>query len=329
MWRILKMNKNLGYYIRDFLNNYLQLVRNFSQNTIMSYRDTIKLFLIFNRDINHLKIENINLESLNKDNILNFLNWLENKRNCSINTRNQRLACLKSFCKFIFENDSLSIEYLQNIFDIPFKRYAKKEIEFLTKSEMTNLLRKPNIASKQGKKSLMIITLLYDAGLRISELINLKVENIDLTNDIARIKVKQSKNNKSRQIPITENTKKMLKEFIKEKQPNDYLIVSNRNDKYTPNGIRRIIKKYTQDLNISVTPHTFRHTKASHLVETNVPIIYIRDFLGHASIETTMNYAKINSKIKNETIINHGIKLENNITFNLKDEELLEWLENL
>ena len=323
------MNKNLGYYIRDFLNNYLQLVRNFSQNTIMSYRDTIKLFLIFNRDINHLKIENINLESLNKDNILNFLNWLENKRNCSINTRNQRLACLKSFCKFIFENDSLSIEYLQNVFDIPFKRYTKKEIEFLTKSEMTNLLRKPNIASKQGKKSLMIITLLYDAGLRISELINLKIENIDLTNDIAKIKVVHSKNNKSRQIPITENTKKMLKQFINNRQPKDYLIVSNRNDKYTPNGIRKIIKKYTKDLNIHVTPHTFRHTKASHLVETNVPIIYIRDFLGHASIETTMNYAKINSKIKNETIINHGIKLENNIAFNLKDEELLEWLENL
>ena len=323
------MNKNLGYYIRDFLNNYLQLVRNFSQNTIMSYRDTIKLFLIFNRDINHLKIENINLESLNKNNILNFLNWLENKRNCSINTRNQRLACLKSFCKFIFENDSLSIEYLQNVFDIPFKRYTKKEIEFLTKSEMTNLLRKPNIASKQGKKSLMIITLLYDAGLRISELINLKIENIDLTNDIAKIKVVHSKNNKSRQIPITENTKKMLKQFINNRQPKDYLIVSNRNDKYTPNGIRKIIKKYTKDLNIHVTPHTFRHTKASHLVETNVPIIYIRDFLGHASIETTMNYAKINSKIKNETIINHGIKLENNIAFNLKDEELLEWLENL
>ena len=117
------MNKNLGYYIRDFLNNYLQLVRNFSQNTIMSYRDTIKLFLIFNRDINHLKIDN-------KDNILNFLNWLENKRNCSINTRNQRLACLKSFCKFIFENDSLSIEYLQNILIYHLKDMQKRKLSF-------------------------------------------------------------------------------------------------------------------------------------------------------------------------------------------------------
>ena len=107
------------------------------------------------------------------------------------------------------------------------------------------------------------------------------------------------------------------------------MIVSNKKDKYTSNGIRKIIKKYTDECNIHVTPHTFRHTKASHLVETNIPIIYIRDFLGHESIETTMIYAKINSKLKNEAIVNHGIELRNEITFNLNDDKLIEWLDNL
>ena len=323
------MNKNLGYYIRDFLDNYLKLVRNFSRNTILSYRDTIKLFLIFNQEVNHLKTENMNLELLNKDNILSFLNWLENDRKCSMNTRNQRLACLKSFCRFILDQDPVNLEYIQNVFHIPFKKHTRKEIEFLSKEEMGDLLRKPDASSQTGRKALIILTLLYDAGLRISELINLKVEDIDLTNEIARIKVLKSKNNKSRQIPITENTKNLLKEFIKEKDSNDYLIVSNKKDKYTPNGIKKIIKKYTDECNIHVTPHTFRHTKASHLVETNIPIIYIRDFLGHESIETTMIYAKINSKLKNEAIVNHGIELRSDITFNLNDDKLIEWLENL
>ena len=323
------MNKNLGYYIRDFLDNYLKLVRNCSRNTILSYRDTIKLFLIFNQEVNHLKTENMNLELLNKDNILSFLSWLESDRKCSMNTRNQRLACLKSFCRFILDQDPVNLEYIQNVFYIPFKKYTRKEIEFLSKEEMGDLLRKPDASSKTGRKALIILTLLYDAGLRISELINLKVEDIDLTNEIARIKVIKSKNNKSRQIPITENTKNLLKEFIKEKDSDDYLIVSNKKDKYTPNGIRKIIKKYTDECNIHVTPHTFRHTKASHLVETNIPIIYIRDFLGHESIETTMIYAKINSKLKNEAIVNHGIELRNEITFNLHDDKLIEWLDNL
>ena len=235
------MNKYLGYYIRSFLDNYLKLIRNFSQNTILSYRDTIKLFLIFNQEENHLKTEDMNLELLNKDNVLNFLNWLENERKCSINTRNQRLACLKSFCRFILEQNPMTLAYIQNVFQIPFKKHYKKEIDFLSKEEMRDLLRKPDASSKTGRRALIIFTLLYDAGLRISELINLKVEDIDLTHDIARIKVIKSKNNKSRQIPITENTKNLLKEFIKEKEQNDYLIVSNKKDKYTPNGIRKII----------------------------------------------------------------------------------------
>lgn len=323
------MNKYLGYYIRSFLDNYLKLIRNFSQNTILSYRDTIKLFLIFNKEEKHLETEHMNLELLNEDNILSFLNWLENERKCSINTRNQRLACLKSFCRFILEQNPMSLAYIQNVFHIPFKKHYKKEIEFLSKEEMRDLLRKPDVSSKTGRRALIIFTLLYDAGLRISELINLKVEDIDLTHDIARIKVIKSKNNKSRQIPITENTKNLLNEFIKGKEQHDYLIVSNKKDKYTPNGIRKIIKKYTGDYSVHVTPHTFRHTKASHLVETNIPIIYIRDFLGHESIETTMIYAKINSKLKNEAITKHGIDLKNKITFNLSDDKLIEWLENL
>lgn len=326
------MNKNLGYYIRRYLDYYLTSVRNLSKNTILSYRDTIKLFLEYILETKKIKIDEINIEILNKDNVIGFLEFLENNRKCSINSRNQRLACLKSFCRFIIDEDKINISYVQEILSIKIKKYHNKEVKYLSKIQMTELLGSPDISTFQGKKDLIVLTLLYDAGLRVSELINLKVKDIILDNEIGRVKVFMSKNNKSREIPITENTKIMLKEYINfnKLESNDYLILSNRRDKYSSNGIRKIINKYTSDINFKVTPHTFRHTKASHLVETNVPIIYIRDFLGHESIETTLIYSKINGKVKNETIINNSLKLDNQeISYNLNDNELLDWLTNL
>lgn len=326
------MNKNLSYYIRRYLDYYLKSVRNFSDNTILSYRDTIKLFLKYILDIKKYKINEINFEILNKENINDFLNYLENNRNYNINSRNQRLHCLKSFCNFLIDEDASNLSFVQNVLSIKPKKFPHKEIKYLSKEEMNKLLLKPNTKTINGIKELLILTLLYDAGLRVSELINLKVKDIMLDGKIAKIQVLMSKNNKSREIPITDNTKSILLQYINHSylQNNDYLILSNRKNKYTSNGIRKIIKKYTSDIDFKVTPHTFRHTKASHLVETNVPIIYIRDFLGHESIDTTMIYAKINGKIKNETIINNSLNLDNQkINYKLNDSELIQWLESL
>lgn len=325
------MNKNLSYYIRRYLDYYLKSVRNLSNNTILSYRDTIKLFIKYLLDIKKNTIDNITLETLSKENINDFLDYLENNRNCTINSRNQRLHCLKSFCKFIMEEDSINISYVQDALTIKPKRFSHKTIEYLTKEQMSELLTKQDISTTQGKKDFVILTLLYDAGLRISELINLKVSNVILNKEIGRIIVLMSKNNKSREIPITNNTKIILQKYINQNnlEDDDYLIQNNRKTKYSSNGIRKIIDKYTSDINFKVTPHTFRHTKASHLVETNIPIIYIRDFLGHESIETTMVYTKINGKIKNETIINNSLELKQKIEYNLNDNELLNWLERL
>ena len=326
------MNKNFGYYTRRYLDYYLKSVRNFSNNTILSYRDAIKLFIKYIMDTKQIRCDDINLETLTKENVNNFLDYLESNRNCTINSRNQRLHCLKSFCRFIIDEDPINISYVQDVLSIKTKKFSHKEIDYLTKDQMSNLLTKPDITTTQGKKDLVILSLLYDAGLRISELTNLKVKDIILDKEIGRVLVLMSKNNKSREIPITDSTKSILQQYINliKLDNNDYLIQSNRKNNYSSNGIRKIINKYTSDIDFKVTPHTFRHTKASHLVETNVPIIYIKDFLGHESIDTTLIYSKINGKIKNETIINNSLKLDNQeITYNLNDNELLDWLNNL
>lgn len=325
------MNTNLGYYVKRFLSYYLNSVRNLSNNTIYSYRDTIKLFLEYNVKENNTDLTKATLELLNKNNILKFLDYLENNKKDSINTRNQRLACLKSFCRFILDEDSLALEYVQDIFSIKKKKCVYKEIDYLTKEQVQSILSKPNLTNKQGMKELVILTLLYDAGLRVSELINLKVKDVNTNATIARLRILNTKGNKSREVPITDNSKKILEQYIKKlnEDSNSYLVCSNRKEKYSSNGIRKIINKYTSDIPFKVTPHTFRHTKASHLVETNTPIIYIRDFLGHESIDTTMIYAKISSKVKNETIINNSLDLNNKIKYDLNNGDLLEWLNNL
>lgn len=324
-------NKNLAYYIREFLVTYLNTRRNCSINTIKSYRDTIKLFLNYNITENNLDIKDLDFQILNYDNINNFLNYLENIRNSSINSRNQRLACIKSLCTYILTYEVTYLEEFQKIIDIKSKKYNPKTIDYFTKEEITEILNKPNYEVKQELKELSILTILYDGALRVSELINLKTEDIILENP-ARIIVKQSKGNKSREVPITSGTVKILKKYKEQfnLKSGDYFIQSNHKKTYTSNGIRKIINKYTKGFRFKVTPHTFRHTKASHLLESNVPLIYIRDFLGHESIETTEIYAKINNTIKDKAIIENSISLDIPIKYNIdEDTELIEWLKSL
>ena len=320
-------NKTLPYYIREFLVTYLDTRRNCSYNTISSYKDTIKLFIKYNGK----KSNKLDMSHLNYINVNNFLDYLEKERNSSINTRNQRLACIKSLCEFIMEYNPIYIEQFNSIINIKSKKQQSKLIQVLTKEEMTNLLSKPTTNKRQGLKDLVVLTLLYDAALRVSELINLKFEHICL-NKPYKVKVINTKGNKSREIPITDDTIKILKKYIEVFEPKngDYLILSNQKKKYTSNGIRRIIEKYTKDFRFKITTHTFRHTKACHLVEAGVPLIYIRDFLGHEHVETTEIYAKLNDKTKNNIILEKALPINIEIKYNIdEDKDLLNWLNTL
>lgn len=325
------MNKKLSYYIRKYFITYLSVRRNCSKNTISSYKDTIKLFLLYNEEIKKEKIADINIDIWTYENINQFLDYLQKKRNISNNSRNQRLAMLKSFSKFLLNYEPQMLEEIQKILSIHKKKSITKTIEILTKEEVTKLLQKIDTKTKQGKRELVILTLLYDAALRVDELINLKVENI-VFDEISKVIVQKGKGNKSRVVPIIDDTKSILEKYIQyfKLGQNDYLITNTHKKIYTSNGIRFIINKYTKDFRFKVTPHTFRHTKACHLVDSGVPLIYIRDFLGHESVETTEIYAKISAEQKSNTIIENSISIDVSIKYNLdEDNDLLDWLSNL
>ena len=185
---------------------------------------------------------------------------------------------------------------LQQILNIPFKKKTQKIVDYLTPEAIKILLKQPDISTRNGLRDLVVMSLLYDTGARVQELIDLKVNDIRLEKPCTVML--HGKGNKIRQVPIMDNTKKILKEYIKkyQKDSSQYLFESDTNRKFTRNGIFYIINKYTKKaikespaIPKKIFPHMLRHTKAMHLLQSGVNLIYIRDFLGHVDIRNYRN----------------------------------------
>ena len=298
-------DKNFQYYLSKFFKDEMSSRKGCSKQTISSYADTFKLFLMFMKDNKNINPESIELDDLTRDNIHDFLNWLEDVRKVKITSRNVRLAAIHSFIRYLQGEDPTLIFEYQKILSIKKKKASSKEVMWLTKEQLLKILESPDSKSREGLRDKTLLTVLYDAGLRADELINLKLSNIIfLPQSIIKV---TGKGNKTRNIPLLGNTVNLLKKYIKEfdienKQFSslEFLFFNRSKSKLTRAGLSYIIKKYVNianksgaNITINVHPHVFRHTKAVHLLESGVELIYIRDFLGHSSINTTEIYAKV------------------------------------
>ena len=299
--------------ITDFFNSYLIKERNLSHNTIRSYRDTFKLFLEYMMTTG-IKPEKVKLKHLSAENIRNFLFWLEENRLASVSTRNQRMTALKSFLRF------LQIECPEHLFEIQKslairkKKTQKQPVQYLSISDVQALLKIPDARSRKGLRDLAILSLLYDSGCRVQELIDLTVDdlNCDKTPTIKVI----GKGNKARLIPISDQVKKILLEYLnrfnlQKSSGTQYSLFFNPSlRKLTPEGVNYILKKYYKTLKIqrpklpeTIHCHILRHSKAMHLLNSGVNLVYIRDFLGHESVTATQIYAKADAEQKKRAII--------------------------
>ena len=319
--------------ITNFLGDYLPFQRNFSKNTIYSYRDTIKLFLIYIKDELNYEIERFNMKNFNKELIIGFLKYI--RKDCSISTANQRLAAIKSFSKFCqIENPEL-LRQLQEIISIKPAKGSSKVVGYLEIDTMRELINCPNENSITGLKHKMILAVLYDTGARVQELCDIKLKDIYF-GETTTIKL-NGKGNKSRIVPIDNTTsniiKKYIKKCLKDNYLNDnYLILNKFNNQMNRDGIEYIVDKYTSIIKRNTSlpiankihPHMFRHSKAVHMLEADIPIVYIRDFLGHSDISTTMIYATINDKLKSEAIN----KLAPKLLEDDQDIDELDWNKN-
>lgn len=321
--------------LSEFLTENLAGTRNLSPNTIKSYRDVYKLFIEYMETRCSKKADKIMIKNFTKEVIEQFLAWLETDRENSINTRNQRLAAIHALARYIQVQKPEYMFECQRILSIPNKRYHKKPIGYLQTDEMKNLLSKPDMGTRNGRRDIALLALLYDSGARVQELADLTLWNIRL--EEPAVVVLTGKGNKTRHVPLMGKTAELLKIYMQEQklfgmEKMDFPLFFNRqNKKLTRQGIAYILKKYGDECEFEkISPHILRHSKSMHLTEADVNPIYIRDFLGHTDLKVTEIYSKTSVVMKKKALekMNSGMIPVKEDDWN-SDDDLMEWLSSL
>ncbi|MFT8313937.1 MAG: site-specific integrase [Clostridium sp.] len=332
---------DFAIHLTGFLSEYLPKQKNASKNTIVSYRDTFKLLIRYCNEQRNIHVEKLNLSMLTHELIIGFLEWLETDKKCRISTRNQRLAAIHSFFRYAQYEEPEGILHFQKVISLPIKKAQKSSIPHLTPEAMQVLLSQPDKTTAKGRRDLTLLDILYDSGCRVQELADLRVRDVVLSNPAALILT--GKGNKIRRVPLMKNTLTLLEHYIQENSLNklwksDYPLFTNKqHNKLSKEGIAYIISQHVHSARrIStivpekVTPHMFRHSKAMHLLQAGVNLIYIRYFLGHEDIKTTEIYAKCDTELKRQAIENaYPDLVDSNLPDWSEDSALLDWLSKL
>lgn len=305
---------DFAYLLSSFFQKHLPGNQNVSTNTIRSYRDSFTLLLTYLRDAKSLAPEKLCFNNLDRKMIEDFLLHLEHDHQNGISTRNQRLAAIKSFFRFVQIEQPEHLLLCQSIISIRTKKSARPVIGYLSGDETGALLRQPDVTTLKGRRDLALLSLLYDSAARVQEICDLTVSCIRLQKPpVARL---YGKGRKTRDVPLSNACAEILERYMHENHldrpeaASDPLFFNSQKMKLTRSGVSYILRKYINACNGTkegavsekITPHCLRHSKAMHLVEAGVNLIYIRDFLGHESIETTQVYAKTNPEARRKAI---------------------------
>ena len=288
-----------------------------------------------------LKVSTIELRDITKELIVEFLGWLQSHRKCSVATRNVRLAALHSFFRFLQYQNPENLSEWQRILSIKEKKSRKETINYLTVDGIKLLLEQPNRSTHRGRRDLAMLALMYDCAARVQEIIDLEPSSIRLNKPFT-IKI-IGKGNKARIVPLMDEEIKHLQGYMKENElfeihkNRDPLFYNSRQEKLTRAGVNCILLKYASMARAKkpvlipekISCHSLRHSKAMHLLQAGVNLVYIRDFLGHESVQTTEIYARADSKQKREAIEKAyaGIIKKEKPSW-MKNNNLLEWLKS-
>jgi site-specific recombinase XerD len=289
-----------------------------------------------------MAVEKISLETLQKKNLIDdFLTWLETHRNCSISTRNQRLAAIHAFFRYVQLEEPGYLMLCQQILSIPMKRSAVKQFNYLSLDAIKAILEAPDTSCLMGRRDLVLLSVMYDSGARVQEIADLSAADVRLENP-STIKL-VGKGNKSRLVPLMSPTAKLLDQYmtehdIKSAAYRSYPLFKNRShEKLTRAGIAYILNKYVEEARSThpqlipdvISPHSFRHSKAMHLLQSGVNLVYIRDILGHVSIKTTEIYARADSRMKRVALENAYQNTSSEMPVWHQNQSLLKWLKDL
>lgn len=276
--------------IKNFLD-YLKYERNYSDNTIIGYENHLNLFYNF---LNNKKINTFN--NVDYYIVRNYINYLYEKKYNSKSICNH-ISSLRSFFKFL-KNEDIIDNNPMILIENP--KLEKKLPKYLYYEDLEKILNTPDIKTDTGIRDALILELLYVTGIRVSELINIKLQDIDQSNH--KIKI-TGKGNKQRIVMYGKKCQELLEKYIKIrknflKENNDYLILGVKGKKINDRVIRNIINELSQKagINLRISPHTFRHTFATHMLNEGADLRSVQELLGHENLSTTTIYTHVTNE---------------------------------
>lgn len=286
-------------------------------------------------------IDQLLVDDIDSGIVKDFLSELESIRHCSVTTRNQRLAAIHAFSKFVGMNSPEHIEWCRQIQLIPLKRAKRTLITYLEKFEMDALLAAPNKQTDKGQRDYALLLFLYNTGARADEAAQLVIADLHIAyakkRDISTVLIR-GKVNKLRRCPLWQKTVNELELLIKNRQPEEHVFLNRCHQPLTRFGIHTMVKRYVKQIakefpdiiKKRVSPHTIRHTTATHLLQAGVDINTIRAWLGHVSINTTNIYAEVDLEMKAKALACCEVSLKESTPTHWKDDkELMSFLDSL
>lgn len=317
----MKWDDSFFKHVRGFLMVYLPRNRCCSPHTVKAYRETIDLFRRFLQEEKSVAFPRITFERIDHELIYEFLAWLQNQRNSTASTRNQRLTGLKAFFHYCAMEDPALMALDLDIQQVRFQRVVRHRVEYMSESALKILLEQPDPHTPQGLRDRVLMILLYDTGARIQEMLDLTLKDIHLHDQTPCVYL-TGKGNKTRVVPLMEKTIAHLLEYLKSFHPNQeqdqylfYTRIKGSKGRMSDDNVAYFLKRYAKsahelcpEVPLRMHAHLFRHTRAMHLYQAGIPLSYIKDFLGHVSINTTDIYASTDTSMMRAALekIQHG-----------------------
>lgn len=299
----------LGPWVRRFLMEHLPNDRNLSRNTQQSYRDALRLLIVFAADKLRKKADRLLIADIDADLVRAFLHDLEKRRGCTISTRNQRLAAIHALATFIGQRSPEDLSWSAQLRSVQFKRAARVAVGYLDKHEIDALLAAPDRTTKIGCRDHVLLLFLYNTGARADEAAQLNIGDLTLhvggQSKLSSVRL-YGKGNKVRLCPLWASTAHALYELTNGRAENERVYLNRTAKPLTRFGVHDIVTRHARAAATSVPemqkkkigPHTIRHTTATHLLRAGVDINTIRAWLGHVSLDTTNVYAETDLEMK-------------------------------
>jgi site-specific recombinase XerD len=331
-------SNSLATLLHAFFHEWMGKQKNLSRHTVHSYRDTWKLFLQFASERKRREIVQLSLADLQACEVVAFLEHLEKDRKVSIGTRNCRLAAIHSFFAFVAHREPLAIAQCAEIAHIPVKKASRPVMCYMDAEEIAAILREPDRSTLEGQRDHALLAFLYNTGARIQEALDVCPRAIRFESP-AHVEL-LGKGRKSRICPLWPETVGILRALLR-KQPradDEPIFVNRYGQPLGAAGVRFKLKQYVQAAarhmpslaTKRVTPHTWRHSVGVQLVAAGVDVTVIRNWLGHARLDTTNHYARANLETKRRALeqVDPSTKPGRPARWK-RNPEILSWLDSL